>query len=413
VIFVVTTQTNTPMRKDEYFTGQPVFTQLLSFINKRDIQRMANSHNSDRYYKKFKTYDHLVTMLFAIYQRCTSLREVTTGMQASLHKLNHLGMSYCPRRSTLSEANANRTHEVFESVYMSLYNKNKRSLPDSRKSKSWLNRLYIIDSTTIQLFSEILRGNGVGPLNGRAKGGLKVHTLIKANEDVPCLVKLTEAACNDVNFIDKLKLPKGSIVTFDKGYINYVQYDLWSSQKVYWVTRLKSKGPHEIISDRKITAVDIKAGVQSDHYILLGGKSRTLKPRTKARMVKFYDTENDKHFEFITNNKLLSAKSIALIYKRRWQIELLFKRMKQNYPLRNFLGDNENAIKIQTWCALIADLILKIVKAKLKRNWSFSGLSSMVRIHLMSYVKMMKFLSDPDKFIINNIESKARPPTLF
>jgi len=263
------------------------------------------------------------------------------------------------------------------------------------------------------LFSEILRGNGVGPLNGRAKGGLKVHTLIKANEDVPCLVKLTEAACNDVNFIDKLKLPKGSIVTFDKGYINYVQYDLWSSQKVYWVTRLKSKGPHEIISDRKITAVDIKAGVQSDHYILLGGKSRTLKPRTKARMVKFYDTENDKHFQFITNNKLLSAKSIALIYKRRWQIELLFKRMKQNYPLRNFLGDNENAIKIQTWCALIADLILKIVKAKLKRNWSFSGLSSMVRIHLMSYVKMMKFLSDPDKFIINNIERKARPPTLF
>lgn len=401
------------MNKDEYFTGQPVFTQLLSFVKKSKIHRIAKSHKADKYYKKFKTYDHLVTMLYAIFQRCTSLREVTTGMQASMHKLNHLGMTYSPRRSTLSEANANRHHEVFQSIYMSLYNENKKSLPDSRNKKSWFHKLYIIDSTTIQLFSEILRSNGLTAMNGRTKGGMKVHTLIKADEDVPCLIKLTEAACNDVNFIDKLALPKGSIVTFDKGYINYVQYDLWDSQKVYWVTRLKINGPYEVINKRNITSSDVNSGVRSDHNILLGGTSRTSKSRTKARLVKFYDKENDKHFDFITNNKLLSAKSIALIYKRRWQIELLFKRIKQNYPLRNFLGDNENAIKIQAWCALIADLILKIVMSKLKKKWSFSGLSSMVRIHLMSYVHLMKFLADPDKFVINNLVRRPRPPTLF
>ena len=93
------------MYKDDYFTGQPVFTQLLSFINKSDVYRIAKANKSDKYYKKFKTYEHLVTMLFAIFQKCTSLREVTTGMQASMHKLNHLGMEYCPRRSTLAEAN--------------------------------------------------------------------------------------------------------------------------------------------------------------------------------------------------------------------------------------------------------------------------------------------------------------------
>ena len=150
-------------------------------------------------------------------------------------------------------------------------------------------------------------------------------------------------------------------MTFDKGYINYVQYDLWAKQKVYWVTRLKAKGPFEIVSDRNLTASDVKSGVQSDHNILLGGASRGRKPRTIARLVRFFDEEKNKHFNFITNNKILSAKSIALIYKRRWQIELLFKRIKQNYPLRNFLGDNVNAIKIQAWCALIADLLLNIV----------------------------------------------------
>lgn len=401
------------MSKDEYFTGQPIFTQVLSLIKRSKIQRLAKSHESDKYYKKFKTYDHLVTMLYTIYQRCTSLREVTTGMQASMHKLNHLGMTYCPRRSTLSEANANRNHKVFEAIYMSLFRRYRKSLPDSRVRNSWIDKLYIIDSTTIKLFSEILKANGLSRMDGRTKGGMKVHTMIKAEEDVPCLVKLTDAASSDVFFIDKLRLPMGSIVTFDKGYINYVQYDLWEKQKVSWITRLKNNGPHEIVSQRNITQNDIESGVVSDQYILLGGTSRGTKPRTKARLVKFYDKENKKHFNFITNNRKLSAKSISLIYKRRWQIELLFKRLKQNYPLRNFLGDNANTIKIQVWCALIADLLIKIIKAKVKRNWSFSGISSMIRIHLMSYIKLIKFLSDPDKYMINNIAIAPRPPTLF
>jgi len=401
------------MNKDGYFTGQPIFTQVLSLIKKSKIQRLAKSYKSDKYYKKFKTYDHLVTMLYTIYQRCTSLREVTTGMQASMHKLNHLGMTYCPRRSTLAEANAKRNHEVFESIYMSLYQKYKKSLPDSRARYSWIERLYIIDSTTIKLFSEILKANGISRMDGRTKGGMKVHTMIKAAEDVPCLIKLTDAASSDVFFIDKLRLPKGSIVTFDKGYISYVQYDLWEKQKVSWITRLKNNGPHEILTQRKITTNDIESGVQSDQYILLGGTSRGRKPRTKARLVKFYDKENKKHFNFITNNRQLSAKSISLIYKRRWQIEVLFKRLKQNYPLRNFLGDNANAIKIQVWCALIADLLIKIIQAKVKRKWSFSGISSMIRIHLMSYIKLFKFLTDPDRYMINNIVLAPRPPTLF
>ncbi|MEL7148327.1 MAG: transposase, partial [Bacteroidota bacterium] len=111
------------------------------------------------------------------------------------------------------------------------------------------------------------------------------------------------------------------------------------------------------------------------------------------------DDQSGKSFSFITSNMRMNASTIALIYKKRWQIELLFKRLKQNYPLQYFLGDNENAIRIQIWCALIADLLVKVIKQELKRSWSFSNLVSMIRIHLMTYIDMLRFLEDPDNYL--------------
>ena len=107
--------------------------------------------------------------------------------------------------------------------------------------------------------------------------------------------------------------------------------------------------------------------------------------------------KNERTFEFLTNNFLLPAEIIADLYKKRWLIEILFKRIKQNFPLKYFLGDNENAIKIQIWCAFIADLLIKIVQAQLKRKWAFSNLSSIIRLHLMSYISLFEFLNNPEK----------------
>lgn len=403
------------MSKGRKFTGQPIFSQVLNFIKKSQIKQLARKHSSDRYCKKFTTYDHLVTMLYCILQRCTSLREVSTGMQACYLKLNHLGMTYCPRRSTLSDANRRRDAKVFEAIFFHLYEQLKRGLPDSRKDLRWFSKLYIIDSTTISLFKAILKNSGSIPLDGRKKGGIKVHTLIKADENVPCFVELKAAVSSDVRFIRDLVLPAGSIVTFDKGYVNYEQYDKWDKAGVRWITRLRKNA---VLTELEQLPLDVEMqeqGVRKDEIIGLGMVRGSSDYRIQVRRVTFYDKEKDREFEFITNEMKMEPQTIALIYKQRWQIELLFKRLKQNFPLTYFLGDNANAIKIQVWCALIADLLISYIKRAVqgKRNWSYANLASMIKIHLMTYIGLFDFLADPEKSLINNLTKEARGPTLF
>jgi len=401
------------MGKDPHFSGQPIFSQLLGLFEKRKIDRIAQEHGSDRYTKKFDTYSHLVTMLYCIYHNCTGLREITTGMQACFTKLNHLGMTYCPRRSTISDANVRRDEKVFESIYMDLYKQLGPSLSDSRIAKKWKSRLYFADSTTVSLFKEILKCAGNSPSNGKRKGGMKVHTLIQADHDVPCLISMTSAATADVTFIKGMQLSKGSIVVFDKGYNSYDQYEKWSTQGVNWITRMRDVSVYEVIGDLDLSSTSQKAGIISDQLIILGHTTTKRVTRTEARLIRYYDAEKDKYFAFITNNKLFAPQTVALMYKQRWQIELLFKRIKQNYPLQYFLGDNVNAIKIQVWCVLIADLMLKYIKSQLKRRWSYSNLSSMVRLHLMTYINLYKFLENPDKALINLLKPIDNSTSLF
>lgn len=401
------------MGKNAQFGGQPIFSQLLNLINKSIVNRESKKHNGNKYYKKYKSYNHLVTMLYAIFHKCSSLREIETGMQVCSSKLNHLGLSYSPRRSTISDANARRSSLIFEGIYKELYRNYGQSLSDSRNSRKWISKLFIVDSTTISLFKEILKNAGRTPMNGKRKGGIKVHALIKADEDVPRLVQLTAAAKHDTPFIQNLKLPEGSIITFDKAYVDYSQYDLWNKEKVTWVTRLKKGTVYEELKNNIISQNQKELGVRSDQNIILGHTTNDKVTRTPARLIQFYDKEKNKEFLFITNAQKYAPATVANIYKHRWQIELLFKRLKQNYPLQYFLGDNENAIKIQIWCALIADLLLKVVLSKLKKKWSFSNLASMIRIHLMTYVRLYNFLNHPDKMILNVENHYNKGSTLF
>ena len=401
------------MNKYANFTGQPIFSQLLNFIDRSLIRRQAQKHQTDHYYKKFKTYDHVVTMLYAIFHKCNSIREVTTGMQVCSNRLKHLGISYSPRRSTFSEANAKRSSRVFEGIYMELYKRYGPTLPDSLKRKSLHSRLYIVDSTTIQLFKEILKNAGKSPIYGKRKGGIKAHMMIKADQDVPCFVKLTAAAKHDLPFIQGLQLPKGSIIVFDKAYVDYMQYHLWDQAKVTWVTRLRKGAIHQIIHENPITETQYNKGIISDQNVILGHTTHNNITRIEARLIRYYDKEKQKVFTFISNSKNLAAYTISQIYKQRWQIELLFKRLKQNYPLKYFLGDNENAIRIQIWCALIADLLIKTVQTHIKTKWSFANMSSIIRIHLMTYVNLFEFLNHPDKSLIHYQTIDNKDPTLF
>ncbi len=401
------------MNKIAKFPGQPIFSQLLSLINPTIVSKQARKHKTDHYYKKFKTKDHLVTMLYGVYHKCSSLREVITGMQVCNSKLNHLGLTYSPRRSTFSEANAKRSSEVFEGIYNDIYKQYSPDLSDSHIKKKIDSKLYIVDSTTIKLFKEVLKNAGRNPADGKRKGGIKVHTMIKAKEDVPCLIKMTAAAKHDAPFVKNLNLPKGSIIVFDKAYNDYKQYKLWDEQGIYWVTRIKKNAVYEVISDNEVNAYQKSKGIKSDQNIILGHTSHKQVTRVEARLIRYYDEEKDCEYLYITNSKKLAAFTIVQIYQKRWQIETLFKRIKQNFPLDNFLGDNENAIRIQIWSVLIADLLIKVIQSKLKRKWSFSNLSSMIRIHLMSYVGLFKFLNNPEGLVLPNSPIQNKGSTLF
>jgi len=389
------------MNKSTFFSGQPIFTQLLNFISKDSIFRIAQQFSADRYSKRFSTYEHLVTLLYSIFNNCNSLREVATGMLASEQRLSHLGVRYHPRRSTISDANNRRKADVFGEIYFSLYKKYASFLSDSRKNSS-ASKLYIFDATTISLFQEVLRTSGKNP-SGKRKGGIKVHTLIRSDQDVPCMIRYSAAAANDSQFLKEVHLPKGSVIVFDRGYYDFTTLNRFANDSITWVSRRRKLFTYEVLNN--YTIEDNDGAIISDQQIQLGWSSGI---KVIARMVRYRDLLSGEEYEFISNNFKMKATTIANLYKKRWQIELLFKRMKQNYPLKYFLGDSENAIKIQIWCALIADLLLKIVKKGAAAKWSFSNLAAMVRLHLMTYIDLFSFLKSPEKALLNAFsKSKA------
>lgn len=400
------------MSKSNFFTGQPIFSQLLKFVPRDTVSAIARRSKADRYCKRFSTYDHLVSMLYGVLNHCTSLREITTGMLAWEHRLFHLGVSHYPRRSTISDANNRRSSAVFEQLYLKLFQRYGQFLSDSR-GKSKAAKLYIFDSTTITLFQEVLKAAGSSPLNGKRKGGIKVHTLIRSDQDVPCMIRFSPGAANDMRFLNEIHLPKGSVIVFDKGYNDYKTFNRFSKEGVSWVTRLHKHLVYKKLADHDITEAQQGKGVLYDQQIILGVQYKPGKPKVRARLVTFIDPESGKTFEFVTNNFKMAPATIAAIYKKRWQIELLFKRIKQNYPLKYFLGDSENAIRIQIWCALIADLLLKIIKKGAKARLSFSNLSAMVRLHLMTYIDLFHFLKHPEKALLKKIGPYPNTPLLF
>ena len=380
------------MNKSTNFSGTPIIKQILNYIEPSDISRTAKKYSSDRYYKKFKTFDHLVTMIYATLSGVSSLRELSTVMLACEGRISHLNIKNFPKRSTLSDANSKRTSEVFGAIYGTLHKRYASFLSDSSSLKCPVNNLKIVDSTTISLFSDILKGVGRNAINGQRKGGIKMHTMINAMEDVPCLVRFTSAATHDHTFLKELNLEKGSFVVFDKAYNDYNQYLEWTMNEIYFVTRQKYNAVYQPILEFHLDDKTSDA-VLKDELISVKKYGKSI----ELRRIAFWDSEKEKIYEFITNNQEISPDTVADIYKHRWQIETMFKRLKQNFPLKYFLGDSQNAIEIQIWTALIIQLLMLVIQRKIKRKWAYSNMVSVVRFHLMTYINLFKFLENPDK----------------
>jgi len=375
------------------FVGQPIFSQVLNLIDKHEFKKLVTEQKSDYYYKAFKSWTHLVTMLFGILSRCDSMGETCAGLAALSGKLNHVGLEEAPAKSTAGDGLRNRNSAFFEALYYQLAERYKSFLSDSRTLGLSIKDLYIIDSTTIRLFSDLLKGVGRNPKNdGKKKGGLKVHMLIDAVQSVAKFVRITEAKVHDKNFLKQLEIPAYSMLVFDKAYNFYRQFANWSNENIYFVTRQKDNAVYQVIETVMEQEVSKgKAGIKKEEIIEVKYKEDKEEKTLRLRRISYQDEKN-RQYVFITNNFIITAEEVALIYKKRWQIELLFKKMKQNFQLHYFYGENETAIRTQVWCTLIAQLLLTVLQKKARVQKAFSTVAALIRIHLISMLDVMELL---------------------
>ena len=408
------------MGKSTHFIGQPLYSQVIKLLDKSKILQISQEQGGEHYTKRFTAWIHLVVMLYAIIKRFDSLREITTSLLADTNKLSHLGITFKIGRSTLADANKRRPEKIFENIYRDLYACYRNELiSDSRKRQrpKWMDRLQIIDSTTISLFSNLIfKGVGRHPKTGKKKGGIKVHTVIHANEGLPSDIKFTSAATNDSFMLKPSTLNRGDIMAMDRAYIDYGKFEELTQRGVIYVTKLKKSLKYTIDKDVIYQTPDGLMEVRFQHVTfskqIKGGDTIT----HNARIVTYVDLRKHKLVSLLTNDMDLDPNEIIDIYRQRWEIELLFKQIKQNFPLKYFYGESENAIKIQIWVTLIANLLLMVMQKRLTRRWSFSGLATMMRITLMYYVNFYSLFNNPEKDweqMLSSIESSPPKPTLF
>ena len=408
------------MGKSTHFLGQPMYNQVIKLLDKSKILEISREIGGERYTKRFDCWVHLVVMLFAVIKRFDSLREITAALLAEARKLCHLGISIKTSKSTLADANKRRSETVFEGIYRHLYGKYHHELSsDSRSGKTpkWMKRLQIIDSTTITLFSNLIfKGVGRHPKTGKKKGGIKVHAVIHANEGIPSDIKFTSAATNDSFMLRPGNLSRGDILAMDRAYIDYDKMEELSRRGITYVTKMKKRLRYVLWEDIMWQNPQGLMEVRIQHVTFIKEQRDGSYRRHHARVITYADENKHRLVSLLTNDMDSDPAEIIEIYRKRWEIELLFKQIKQNFPLKYFYGESANAIKIQIWVTLIANLLLMVMKSRLKRKWSFSGLATMMRINLMYYVDFYSLFNNPEKdweIILENASGSPPLPSLF
>ena len=410
------------MGKGTNYSGHPVLSQLTKLMDRQKINILASKSGANHYTKHLDGYSHLVVMLYAVLSNLRSLREVCLGFAANATRMNHLGIDHMICRSTLSDANKRRKSSFFGSIYRSLYERYAPLLSDSISKKERTTKLYVMDSTTISLFSQILRGTGRNPNNGKKKGGIKAHTIINENIDLPLFADYTAGIVHDRKLMDRIfDLPYGSFVAFDMGYTDYLKWKQLDEAGYKFVCRLKDNAKFKIIEQRQCPEKNIiadqiieftydknveRALTEEEMSHRRGRRPKsgvvTVKERVHGtfrcrRILRRTDDEKGM-VEFVTNVldiEEMSAEQVCETYRRRWTIESLYKKLKQNFPLKYFLGDNVNAIEIQIWVTLIAYLLLRVMQVKSMSKLAFSNIVMLTRVILGAYVDLITLLNCP------------------
>jgi hypothetical protein len=363
-----------------------VFSQLLSLINRQDFARFVRETDAEKGAKGFSSWEQFVAMMFCQLAQAKSLREIHSGLRSCEGKLRHLGLKEAPGRSTLAYANAQRPWKLFEKVFEHILATAQTYAPG--KKLRFKSKLYSLDSTVIELCASMFDWAKYRT----TKGAVKLHLLLDHDGCLPHYALITEGKVADVTVAQGLEMPRGSVVVLDRGYIDYHLFERWSAQKVGFVTRLKRNVTCFVTQEH---AVPSGSNIRSDETIEFHCFHAGRQIKGSYRRVKVWLEDKQEELVLLTNRHDLGARTIAAIYKQRWQIELFFKALKQNLRIKTFVGTNANAVRTQIWTALIAIVLMKLLQFRSQLKWALSNLVALLRWNLFTYRDLWAWLDDP------------------
>ena len=365
--------------------GKTVFAQLLAHLPRHEFRRAVAKHRGNYRVRSFSCWDQFIAMAFAQLSGRESLRDIEACLSSHREKLYHVGMRGKISRSTLAEANERRDFRIYEKVGYSLI-RTARKLYQTEELAVELDRsLYALDSTTIDLCLSLFPWATFR----KTKAAVKMHTLLDLRGSIPTFVGLTSGAVHDVNFLDVVPLEEESVVTMDRGYLDFERLYAVHRLPAFFVIRAKRNLRFRRLSS---STVDKTCGVRVDQIIaLMGTRSRKDYPES-LRRVAFYDMKNHRRLVFLTNLFSVSPKTVADIYKQRWQVELFFKWIKGHLRIKSFYGTSANAVKIQVWVAIIVYLLVAIAKKRLKLQPSLHTLLQIVEVNLFEKIDIIQLV---------------------
>ena len=365
--------------------GKTVFAQLLAHLPRHEFRRAVARHRGNYRVRSFSCWDQFIAMAFAQLSGRESLRDIEACLSSHREKLYHVGMRGKISRSTLAEANERRDFRIYEKVGYSLI-RTARELYQAEELAVELDRsLYALDSTTIDLCLSLFPWATFR----KTKAAVKMHTLLDLRGSIPTFVGLTSGAVHDVNFLDVVPLEEESVVTMDRGYLDFERLYAVHRLPAFFVIRAKRNLRFRRLSS---SPVDKTCGVRVDQIIaLMGTRSRKDYPES-LRRVAFYDMKNHRRLVFLTNLFTVSPKTVADIYKQRWQVELFFKWIKGHLRIKSFYGTSANAVKIQVWVAIIVYLLVAIAKKRLKLQPSLHTLLQIVEVNLFEKIDIIQLV---------------------
>lgn len=384
--------------------GKYVFAQVTEFLPKRVFDCIVDRYSADKNVRHFSCWNQMLCMIFGQLTNRDSLRDLIVAIEAHSRKTYHLGFGKSVTRSNLSKANENRNSKVFEefAYYLIDVARNKRK-NDNFEIKG---KVYAFDSSTIDLCLNVFWWAKFR----RAKGGIKLHTLYDITTQIPAFIHITAATVNDVNAMDYIPYEDGAYYIFDRGYVDYSRLYKITLLSAFFVVRAKSNLKFKRIYSQK---VDKTTGVQCDQIGKLTGFYVSKDYPVKLRKVKYYDSEMNRTFVFLTNNMMLTAQEIALLYKNRWQVELFFKWIKQHLKIKTFWGNSENAVRIQIYTAIITYCLVAIVGSDLKIDRSTYEILQVLGISLLDKTPVKELFTNIDYNDVKELDYKQLSLSLF